>query len=100
MRHDKEKTKVIFRVLEGDVIALFPELPGNYKPHTCDSYMHVGQHSSADINGLINSTRLATLLEYADLAAELTGIGYNLEIRVRESNTMREARYAALKRFK
>ena len=49
MQQDQHKTKVIFRKLkDGDIIALFPELPGDMNPyHTCESYMHVGQHGAA-----------------------------------------------------
>ncbi len=64
-----QTTKVIFkRCPEGDVIALFPTLPGTRDPYsTCMSYMHTGQHGHA-------STDLFTLppaqpAEYADLAA-------------------------------
>jgi hypothetical protein len=31
-----------------DLIAVFPDEPGTNSPHTCSSYMHVGQHGSCD----------------------------------------------------
>lgn len=70
-------TKVIFRKFkrEGDIIALFPELPGDRNPETCNSYMHIGQHGSASV-ALVADTRLAKPDEYADLLAELQRIGY------------------------
>ena len=34
-----------FRVLEDEVIAIFPTLPGDMNPNTCLSYLHVGQHT-------------------------------------------------------
>ena len=70
-------TKVIFRKFkEGDIIALFPELPGTNDPYTCESYMHVGQHSSASID-IVSITKPAKPDEYADLLAELKRIGYD-----------------------
>lgn len=77
----KEDLKVIFRVFpEGDVIAIFPEVPGN-DWRTCNSYQHIGQHSACDL-GIIVTTRLAKPTEYADLLAELTQIyeDYNLVV--------------------
>lgn len=73
--------KVIFRTFKrgiaaGEVIALFPELPGTRDPATCETYMHIGQHSPASVR-LVQDTRLATAEEYAPLFAELRGIGYD-----------------------
>jgi len=82
MEKDKEKTKVIFRkFINGDIIALFPEIEGgaNQKGE-CMSYMHVGQHSGAAY-ALIYNTKPAKPDEYADLFAELEGIGYNLDVK-------------------
>lgn len=76
-------TKVIFRKFkEGDIIALFPELPGDNNPATCNSYMHVGQHGVADI-GIIRDTKPAHELEYKALYNELISIGYNLIVKQR-----------------
>lgn len=84
MKRDKEKTKVIFRTYpNGDVIALFPELPGTNDPSTCESYMHVGQHSSAHYTSVIRSTVAAGAVE--TLYKELTAIGYNLEVKTRDA---------------
>ena len=72
------KTKVIFRKFPaGDVIALFPELPGDYNPATCLSFQHVGQHGAASVH-LTRDTVLATKAESAELASELRRIGYKL----------------------
>lgn len=77
---DTEETIVVFRTWKdtGDVIALFPGLqePG----HTVSSYMHVGQHGSADYEHVIAASRPATEQEYEDLAAELEDLGYRLKI--------------------
>jgi len=78
---DKEKTKVIFRHWRGNVIAIFPEDPGNNDPYTCSSYEHVGQHGACDPQGIIGDSKLATPEEYKDLKNELENqVGYNLQI--------------------
>jgi hypothetical protein len=41
------KTKVIYKKLDGDVIALFPEIPATQYSYDILSYMHVGQHAIA-----------------------------------------------------
>lgn len=70
-------TKVIFRKLKcGDVIALFPQEPATRDGWECMSYMHVGQHGSADPS-IVNDTKPAMPYEYADLYNELKNIGYN-----------------------
>ena len=75
--------KVVFRKFkEGDIIALFPRLPGTNDPYTCESYMHFGQHGSAD-PAIVNITKLATPAEYTPLAKELRSIGYKLDIRTK-----------------
>lgn len=77
------KTKVIFRKFkDNQVIALFPELPATNDPWTCESYMHIGQHSSADPR-IILDTLPASEAEYKELKSELTRIGYDLIIQKR-----------------
>ena len=74
------KTKVIFRKFkDGDIIALFPEIVGDYSPASCLSYMHIGQHGAAD-SSLVSNTKLATEEEYKDLFKELSSIGYDLKV--------------------
>ena len=69
-----KKTKVIFKMLEGEVIALFPELVGDTNPWlSCQSYMHVGQHGSATT--YLSRLQPATKEEYLPLYWELIGIG-------------------------
>jgi hypothetical protein len=99
MEQETEVTKVIFRQFrtkQREVIALFPELPGDTEPYTCLSYMHVGQHGSAS-RALVNYTDHAWPSAYADLVAELTSLGYNLKILRRWTSAMDETRRAALK---
>jgi hypothetical protein len=94
----QEKTKVVFRVWPGgDVLALFPEEPGDCDGRFCSSYMHVGQHSSADYTGCIQATRPAQPVEYADLAKELERIGYVLDIRKRAGRNSRDAMLSKLR---
>lgn len=73
-------TKVIFRKFRnGDVIALFPGIAGDFDPMNCNSYMHVGQHGTATTR-LVSSTKPAKPSEYRELAQELRRIGYRLKI--------------------
>lgn len=86
MQKDTDKTVVIFRVFKDsdNVLALFPFEPGDNKPGTCSSYMHMGQHSSADYNHCLDITRPAKANEYESLRKELENhVGYNLRIRKR-----------------
>lgn len=84
MEKDTFKTKVIFRKFkdDGEIIAIFPEIPGDNSVFTCQSYQHVGQHGQA--NELLfeddEFTLLAKPKEYQDLLDELKSIGYNLKV--------------------
>lgn len=82
MEQDKEVTEVIFRFDKTyGVYALFPYNPYNYGGALVDSYAHVGQHSGADYNHCINTSRPATEAEYQDLFNELeNGVGYKLRV--------------------
>jgi len=83
-----EKLKVIYRKFpEGDVIALFPEVPGDSWA-TCNSYQHIGQHGSASL-GVIYDTKLATPEEYKDLHEEITQIYFEYEIVIYRRYTRR-----------
>lgn len=76
-------TKVLFRIMQGECLALFPALPGTSDPTTCVCYAHVGQHASADLKGCITRSRPAKVAEYRSLASELKRAGYTLNIRQR-----------------
>ena len=71
-------TRVIFRKFKEDneIIALFPDEIAN-EHNECWSYMHIGQHSPADYNGVIRSTKPAAEDEYAPLLEELKYVGYD-----------------------
>lgn len=82
MTKDTHKTRVIFRKFKkgGDIIALFPEIPGTRAWYAdCMSYQHIGQHGAASID-LADVTSRPEQYEIAPLKKELEGIGYNLEI--------------------
>lgn len=74
-------TKVIFRKFQdGSIIAMFPEIPAECNSwYNMQSYMHIGQHSSASPN-LVYDTKLAIESEYTDLLKELESIGYTLKV--------------------
>ncbi len=92
---DEHKTRVIFRKWrDGEVIALFPEIPADRFGYECMAYQHVGQHGGAGVT-LSDITAPASPDEYRDLAKELAGIGYNLEIVKRFTSKMRCKRMAA-----
>lgn len=83
---DVQQTVVVFRVFKdsGNVLALFPHDQGNDEPGSCSSYMHIGQHSSANYRHCLDITRPAKTEEYESLRKELENqIGYNLLIRKR-----------------
>ena len=81
-------TVVIFRKYsDGQVIALFPFDRGSNVPGTCSSYMHVGQHASADYAGVIRITKPTERGEHLPLIAELRRVGYaDLDMRRRKPN--------------
>jgi len=96
------KTKVIFRMFRGEVLALFPQDAGTNNPGTCSCYAHNGQHGSASL-ALCHEGRLATPAEYAPLARELRNYGppeahYNLDIRKRATRKDYEMRKAQISR--
>jgi len=100
MVKDKEKTIVIFRFwkVSNNVIAIFPEIPGDMNLYTCSSYEHLGQHGACNPNGIIEDSRLAKPEEYEDLKEELeNSFGYNLEIKKRYTQKHLMAREKRIK---
>jgi len=95
MGKKQQPTTVVFRKWpNGDVLALFPEVPANTRGNDCQSYAHVGQHSAAD-PAIVYSTQPASPEEYAELKKELESIGYNLTVRHRITAKMHAARREA-----
>lgn len=89
---EKPITPVIFRIWKktkeeegGDVIALFPTIKEDENYH-CLSYMHIGQHGSADYYGIIQATRPCRNGEEVSLKKELESRGYNLKVYQRKPN--------------
>lgn len=91
-----DTTKVIFRKWRdtGDVIAFFPAIASDRDGYFCQSYMHVGQHSSADYTACVRNTHPASPSEYASLKRELESapFGYVFEVASRETAKDRELR--------
>lgn len=88
------KTKVIFRMLQGECLALFPREAADLQPYAnCLSYAHLGQHGAASLT-LARASRPATVAEYKELAAELRRIGYKLDLRHRTGAADTAARVA------
>jgi len=87
------KTKTIFRKFKdnGDIIALFPEIPSDYIGRNWDSYVHIRQHGTANYQLGIKNTVLATPEEYAELKRELeTHYDYEIEVYQRRTPQMRD----------
>ncbi len=77
-----ETTRAVFRKYpDGQIIALFPDIPWSRYRGEVTSYMRLGQHGAADYKHVVATTRPATEDEYLDLLAELKQVGYeNLNI--------------------
>lgn len=75
MAKTTERTRIVFRFWDGDVIALLPDhIENNRWDVMC--YQHIGQHGTADYGHIISQSRPATPEEYADLKHELEIVGY------------------------
>lgn len=104
-KQDSEFTPVIFRKARkkygGEVIALFPAEPWS-NAYDCACYVHVGQHGAADPHHVINTSRLATPAEYADLKRELESApyGYRLKLYTRLQRSFMAMRRATLARMR
>lgn len=75
-----ETTKVVFKMLQDEVIAIFPDNIYNkqlYGKTMVDSYMHIGQHSACSVE-LLDDLQDASEEQYKDLKNELQTIGYKL----------------------
>jgi hypothetical protein len=86
--------KVIFRMWDGTVIALFPEEPSDvHSWYNCYSYQHIGQHGGCDPYMIIQHSRLATPSEYAALKQELEQhYDYVFDVRKRLTSDMDNTR--------
>jgi hypothetical protein len=95
-------TLVVFRRWRdnGDIIALFPELPADYQGRYCDAYEHIGQHGGACYQGVVEATRPVALEDAADLIQELERIGYRLKPIRRASHKVHETRRATARSYR
>lgn len=81
--NSSETTAVIFRKWRnGNIIALFPYMPGTNSPYTCGSYEHVGQHGAATPDYVVSLTTPANPEECAALKRELESKPYEYKLRV------------------
>jgi len=93
-------TAVVYRRWNnGDIIALFPELPSDYQGWYCDSYEHIGQHGGADYYAVIQATRPVSVEDAAPLARELERIGYVLKPIKKASPKVHEQRRATARSY-
>jgi len=95
---------VVFRTFKGkdggDVIALFPSCnheSGDANRGCVVDYVHVGQHGESDPWHVMRISRAAKPEEYADLKAELEGLGYVLTVRTRLQLRWHRARSKRIK---
>lgn len=92
-----EKVKVIFRkaknpyTKEYEVVAFFPEIDANYGKIL--SYMHIGQHSEADLE-FYQETKKTTETEYKPLLEELKAIYDDCELIVKQKINYKDLRKA------
>lgn len=93
-------TPVIFRkfIEGGDLIALFPTVPGDNSPATCSSYQFIGQHGAASVALFYSETVPAHETEYRLMLKHLQGQGYDLRVYVRYQPSFTKQRLDALKR--
>ena len=91
-------TAVIFRKdREGEIFALFPEVPADNYGRYCLAYQHVGQSCAADYRGCIQHSRPAAPNEYRELLTEV-GKGFSTPLVVKQKATAvmhQERNYAA-----
>ncbi len=73
----KNKTKVVFKIFKGEVLAVFKDHV-NTRLNKFEMYAHDGQHG--EIGFFISKYRNAKAPQYKALKNELISIGYTLEI--------------------
>uniref|UniRef100_A0A6H1ZC30 Uncharacterized protein n=1 Tax=viral metagenome TaxID=1070528 RepID=A0A6H1ZC30_9ZZZZ len=66
--------KVAFREFKsnGEIVAIFPEIPCDLSGHNCMSYLHIGQHSACDPVFILKVTKPAE--NYQELLEEIEKI--------------------------
>ena len=91
---EKTKTIVRRRRAAGELIALFPELPGDPQGRTCQAYTRGGQHSAVNYGEVIDQTEPLRWIAHEEQAflEELAALGYDIELRFRQTEDMAKAR--------
>jgi hypothetical protein len=81
-----EKTRVLFRLDKGEVVAVFPDNHEN-RPWggSMSCYARMGQHSTCS-RAWLRGTKPASAHQAAALKKELTKIGYKLQVVKRASS--------------
>ncbi len=79
-----KRQDVIFRKDKQSVYALFPYII--HSGYNVVTYQHIGQHSGANYQHCIQTSKPATPEEYEPLKKELENIGYNLLIRKKQNH--------------
>jgi hypothetical protein len=79
------QTDMAFVIAKGDprreVVAVMPGHAGtNEWVDSCTCYVHLGQHSAASIQHIMDDYEDASCTEYADLLYELQCIGYSVNV--------------------
>ena len=79
------------------IFAVFPRLAATVgREDTMTCYSHVGQHGSATLDYCDSCAEVIDPAEYAELAAELGRVGYN--VRVVQKDSLDHTGYAAERR--
>lgn len=97
-KQDDEETPVLFRVSDGEVVAVFPCDVAALHDYSLGCYAHIGQHSGCSLQWY-HTTRKAKPEQYAALKRELESspYGYRLKIYQRMTSQLRD-RYMAERR--
>lgn len=79
----QEVENVVFRKYpDGEIVALFPDIPADPHGRYVLGFQHIGQHGGADYDYVVSQTVPATDAEAADLKAELEGPQYGYVLKV------------------
>ena len=74
-----KKTRVVFKTMEGEIIALFPDIHWNTRNGQITCYTTKEQHHGAD-SDLLNTLPTPNETEYQPLLKEIADIYYNEEL--------------------
>jgi hypothetical protein len=90
------KTKTIIRRWPGtrELIALFPEIPGDDTGHSCSTYMFAGRYGVTDVDRIVRQTEPLRWIGPPEqtFLDHLALIGYDIDLCFRHTNAMAKAR--------